>query len=213
MLYKYKKIIDQYTTHYAEPPRDANGNADPTWFEHCTLDDGFTYVTCNVPVPAQETIIEFEPVADADPIHAAVVAASVHVDLVTKRVAAGKFMQADGHIVDGDEQTVAEWAGATVKAWSDPTNWHLDPVMKDDQRTFEGKLWKSLMDYNVWEPPIGWREVVDVGYPEWAQPTGAHDAYNLGDRVEFNGKNYESVIAANVWSPSVYPAGWVEVTG
>lgn len=92
--------------------------------------------------------------------------------------------------------------------WSDPNDWYANPVMTGDERTFGGKLWKSLMDYNVWAPPIGWREVVAVGYPAWVQPTGAHDAYKLGDRVSFNGKNYESVIAANVWSPTAYPAGW-----
>jgi hypothetical protein len=44
--------------------------------------------------------------------------------------------------------------------------------------------------------------------PDWVQPTGAHDAYNIGDCVIFNGQQYESVINANVWSPSVYPTGW-----
>ncbi|WP_163321674.1 carbohydrate-binding protein [Draconibacterium mangrovi] len=43
---------------------------------------------------------------------------------------------------------------------------------------------------------------------EWVQPTGAQDAYNLGDRVLFNGSTYESLIDANTWSPTVYPAGW-----
>ena len=43
------------------------------------------------------------------------------------------------------------------------------------------------------------------------RPSGAHDAYNLGDRVRYNGKVYESVIDGNVWSPDVYPAGWTEV--
>jgi len=95
--------------------------------------------------------------------------------------------------------------------WSDPTLWHQNPVMKGDQRTHGGKLWESLIDYNVWEPPIGWREVVSSGYPEWVQPTGAHDAYNTGDRVSFEGSNYESVIDANVWSPTAYPQGWTQI--
>ena len=42
----------------------------------------------------------------------------------------------------------------------------------------------------------------------WVQPTGAHDAYALGERVTFKGATYESVIDANVWSPTAYPAGW-----
>ncbi len=47
------------------------------------------------------------------------------------------------------------------------------------------------------------------GYPEWAQPTGAHDAYNKGDVVNYNGVLYESIIDGNVYSPEAYPAGWV----
>ena len=50
-----------------------------------------------------------------------------------------------------------------------------------------------------------------IGYPVWVQPTGAHDAYNIGDRVHFPAVNspvYESKINANVWSPIGYPAGW-----
>lgn len=46
------------------------------------------------------------------------------------------------------------------------------------------------------------------GCPDWKQPTGAHDAYNINDCVTFNGKKYMSLINANVWSPIVYPAGW-----
>jgi len=43
---------------------------------------------------------------------------------------------------------------------------------------------------------------------QWIQPTGAHDAYNTGDKVLFNGSTYESLINANTWSPTAYPAGW-----
>lgn len=57
----------------------------------------------------------------------------------------------------------------------------------------------------------GGDEPVPVTYPEWVQPLGAHDAYQVGDRVTFEGKIYESTIAANVWSPAVYPAGWTEI--
>lgn len=46
------------------------------------------------------------------------------------------------------------------------------------------------------------------GYPVWSQPTGAHDAYNTGDIVNFNGVLYKSIIDGNVYSPDAYPAGW-----
>lgn len=43
---------------------------------------------------------------------------------------------------------------------------------------------------------------------DWVQPTGAQDAYNIGDQVNFEGQVWESTIDANVWSPTAYPAGW-----
>ena len=53
--------------------------------------------------------------------------------------------------------------------------------------------------------PIG---LDNSGYPVWAQPTGAHDAYNNGDVVNYNGTLYQSLIDGNVYSPEAYPAGW-----
>jgi len=46
---------------------------------------------------------------------------------------------------------------------------------------------------------------------DWVQPTGTHDAYNIGDQVHFPSGDpaiYESLINANTWSPTAYPAGW-----
>lgn len=51
----------------------------------------------------------------------------------------------------------------------------------------------------------------DDGYPVWSQPTGAHDAYNRGDIVNYNGTLYESQIDGNVYSPDAYPDGWKKV--
>ena len=48
----------------------------------------------------------------------------------------------------------------------------------------------------------------DSGYPVWSQPTGAHDAYNTGDIVNYNGTLYRSLIDGNTYSPDEYPAGW-----
>lgn len=48
----------------------------------------------------------------------------------------------------------------------------------------------------------------EAGYPIWSQPTGAHDAYNAGDIVNYNGTLYKSLIDGNTWSPEAYPDGW-----
>lgn len=48
----------------------------------------------------------------------------------------------------------------------------------------------------------------ESGYPVWSQPSGAHDAYNTGDIVNYNGTLYRSLIDGNTWSPDAYPAWW-----
>jgi hypothetical protein len=48
----------------------------------------------------------------------------------------------------------------------------------------------------------------DSGFPVWSAPTGAHDAYNTGDVVNYNGTLYKSLIDGNVYAPDAYPAGW-----
>ena len=53
--------------------------------------------------------------------------------------------------------------------------------------------------------PIG---LTDNGYPIWSQPTGAHDAYNKGDIVDYNGILYKSLIDSNIYSQEAYPQGW-----
>lgn len=45
-------------------------------------------------------------------------------------------------------------------------------------------------------------------WPDYVQPTGAHDAYLLGAQITYNGLHYVSLIANNVWTPVAYPAGW-----
>ena len=50
------------------------------------------------------------------------------------------------------------------------------------------------------------------GIPLWAQPAGAHDAYCIGDTVEFDGAVYRSLRDGNIHSPAVYPEGWEALT-
>ncbi|MDD7505547.1 MAG: hypothetical protein PUK40_06370 [Actinomycetaceae bacterium] len=44
--------------------------------------------------------------------------------------------------------------------------------------------------------------------PEYVQPSGAHDAYELGALITHNQWVYQSLIPGNVWSPADYPRGW-----
>ncbi len=51
--------------------------------------------------------------------------------------------------------------------------------------------------------------VTEDGYPEWAQPLGATDAYNTGDVVSYKGVLYKSIMEANAYPPDV--CGWEKV--
>lgn len=98
--------------------------------------------------------------------------------------------------------------------------WSADSVgyLVGDRVRFEDKLYKVIQSHtsqSAWMPSLTPSLFVEVVppevIPEWRQPTGAHDAYNVGDKVTFEGVVYESVIAANTYSPSAYPAGWKTV--
>lgn len=45
-------------------------------------------------------------------------------------------------------------------------------------------------------------------WPEFVQPSGAHDAYKTGNRIMFQGKKYICKLDGCVWDPLVYPQGW-----
>lgn len=111
--------------------------------------------------------------------------------------------------------------GGRVPEYSAPSGAH-DAYMVGDRVSYIGTVFESMIDSNVYSPveyPNGWVEVledddtppVDVGPSAWVQPTGAHDAYNSGDKVTFEGVVYESVLNGNTYSPSAYPAGWKTV--
>jgi len=52
-------------------------------------------------------------------------------------------------------------------------------------------------------------------YPDYVQPTGAHDAYYAGDKVTFEWEKYICIApegVAVVWNPKVMPSYWQKVT-
>lgn len=77
-----------------------------------------------------------------------------------------------------------------------------------------GTLYKCVQSHTSqadWTPdatPALWVVVSVDAWPEWVQPSGAHDAYNTGDKVSYNGKHYICTADANVYAPGVY--GWEE---
>ena len=116
--------------------------------------------------------------------------------------------------------------------WAQPSGAH-DAYDQGDIVNYNGTLYQSTINGNVWSPdvyPAGWTVYEATPkpeepepepepepdpepeepptYPAWVQPTGAHDAYNIGDIVNYNGMLYKSLIDGNVWSPDAYPQGW-----
>ena len=82
----------------------------------------------------------------------------------------------------------------------------------NDRAQYNGTLYKCIQAHTSqsdWMPsatPALWKTVSVDEYPEWVQPTGAHDAYNIGDKVTYNGQHYVCTSNANVYAPDVY--GW-----
>lgn len=63
-----------------------------------------------------------------------------------------------------------------------------------------------------WAPdatPALWSEVSADEWAEWKQPTGAHNAYNTGDKCSYKGKHWICTADGNIYPPDVY--GWNEV--
>lgn len=87
-------------------------------------------------------------------------------------------------------------------------------------QAFDGlelKLYRVVQAHTTqegWEPPTTPALFARVALPDeilpWVQPTGAHDSYQLGDRVTHKGQTWESTHnGANSWEPGVY--GWKEI--
>ena len=97
--------------------------------------------------------------------------------------------------------------------------WAAGIAYEADQRIRYGdRLYRCVQAHTSqagWEPPAVpalFTEVAKPGeIPVWRQPTGAQDAYMIGDLVHFPdaaGPVYRSLLDGNVWEPATYPQGW-----
>lgn len=100
-----------------------------------------------------------------------------------------------------------EWSG-------DGVQYAVDDIVR-----VGNQLWRCVQAHTSqanWNPsaaPSLWSriDIAGDGIEVWTQPTGAHDAYNTGDKVHYPGKSdpvYVSTIDGNVWTPDAYPQGW-----
>ncbi len=96
----------------------------------------------------------------------------------------------------------------------DPNGYEYFPA---ERVTYNGEYYRCIQNHKSqadWTPDTAvslWVNIADPAeeFPEWKQPSGAHDAYNKGDKVTHLEKHWISDIDANVYEPSVY--GWTEV--
>ena len=86
-----------------------------------------------------------------------------------------------------------------------------------------GRLWISTTPKNVWEPSVSaWHDFPTGGQPPlWVAPTGAHDAYRVGQKVRHKRPTGDPKVLVvwecvqgdgaglNVWEPGVF--GWVRL--
>lgn len=91
-----------------------------------------------------------------------------------------------------------------------------DTVIRHDGELY--RVAQTHIPQRQWEPGAVGTESLYThitkggdGVDVWQRPTGAHDAYDTGDRVHYpdeDGPIYVSKIDGNVWAPDEYPQGW-----
>lgn len=92
--------------------------------------------------------------------------------------------------------------------------WKLFAYSVGDRVQYNGTLYRCVQAHTAqldWAPdvtPALWVVVSIEEYPEWVQPTGAHDAYSKGAKVSHNGSKWISDVDSNVWEPGVH--GWTK---
>ena len=88
---------------------------------------------------------------------------------------------------------------------------------KDKIYRFGDDLYRCIQPHTTqddWTPdkvPALFVKISLNEYPQWRQPTGAHDAYNKGAKVSDEGKRWISNKDVNVYKPGLVPGDWSEV--
>ena len=87
--------------------------------------------------------------------------------------------------------------------------WRIKTYALGDRVQYDEKLYECVQAHTsqeTWTPditPALWKRVMIEEYPEWVQPTGAQDAYMMGDKVTHNGLRWISDLDYNVYEPII----------
>ena len=90
-------------------------------------------------------------------------------------------------------------------------------VVRKQILRFNDDLYRVNQDHTTqddWTPdktPALFVKISLEEYPQWVQPTGAHDAYNKGAKVSDEGKRWISNKDVNIYKPGLVPGDWSEV--
>lgn len=98
--------------------------------------------------------------------------------------------------------------------------WHIDVDYRAGQvARFQSGLYRcnqAHLSQADWTPDVAaslWSRIIFTeGVEVWKQPTGAHDAYNVGDRVMHEGAEYVSRINGNTTVPGTDERYWERVS-
>ena len=95
-------------------------------------------------------------------------------------------------------------------AWATGTAYAVDQRIRHENLLYRCvQAHTSQLDWTPDQTPALWVRVSVEEFPEWVQPTGAHDAYRIGDKVSYDGKHWVCTSDYNVYAPNVY--GWDEL--
>ena len=114
------------------------------------------------------------------------------------------LMYLEGEITETQKQELDDLA----REYANPENSYV-PLQKqiDNIYTQIDRINAEIREIKGEEEP----EEPTEEYPEYKQPTGAHDAYKIGDKITYKGKKYICKIDNCVWNPEEYPTYWEEV--
>lgn len=118
--------------------------------------------------------------------------------------------QIENSAVAADDNTALE------QKWMYPAWEEEHAYAVGDRVRYGDKLYKCVQAHTAlpeWTPdvtPALWTEVSVEEWPVWRQPTGAHDAYNTGDKCTYDATHWICTVDGNVYAPDVY--GWEAAT-
>lgn len=105
--------------------------------------------------------------------------------------------------MDGFSDYQALQVSSIYPEWHVGVDYRIGQVVRH-----QGQLYRCVqahLSQAEWTPETAslWNAITLIdGVEDWEQPTGAHDAYNVGDHVMHGGIEWVSLVNGNVWEPT-----------